>query len=256
MSSSMTKPSFHRVSCNRALVVDLVALAARDAQYPIEQTFDLSEVAALREGAGRRISWTVLFMKAYASVAAEIPQLRQAYCRWPWPRVCQSVDNVAMVAMNREFRGEERICWGRFMMPERQSLAALQEALEAYQREPVEEIFRRQVRMSKCPLPLRWLALWLNLNFARKRRAKRLGTFSMSTLAGQQTLNRFHPTLLATSLTFGPLDERGRATVTLVCDHRVLDGALAGRALSSLQAALRGAIAAELRAMQRTRAAA
>jgi hypothetical protein len=161
-----------------------------------------------------------------------------------------------MVAINRELYGEDRLCWGRFISPECSSLSELQDALDVYQREPVEQIFRRQVRLSKFPGPLRRLALWLNLNFARKRRARRLGTFSMSSLAGQQALNRFHPTLLATSLTFGPLDDRGRAVVTLVCDHRVLDGALAARALSSLQEKLQGEIARELRSLQAPRAAA
>ncbi|MEX2141839.1 MAG: hypothetical protein WD894_21415 [Pirellulales bacterium] len=256
MSINREHATFRSLNNNRALVLDLLALASRHAYYPVEQTFELEEVAALRAAALRRISWTALFMKAYATVAAEVPQLRQAYCRWPWPRLCQCGENVAMVAINREYVGEERLCWGRFTSPEGHSLADLQDALDAYQREPVERIFRRQVRLSKCPTPLRRLALWLNLNFSRRRRAKRLGTFSMSTLAGQRTLNRFHPTLLTTSLSFGPLDDCGRALVTLVCDHRVLDGALAARALSSLQTVLGGTIADELRAMQAPRAAA
>jgi hypothetical protein len=256
MSSTEHPATFRSLTCNRALVLDLLALSARHAYFPVEQTFELSELAALRAAAPRRISWTVLFMKAYALVAAEIPQLRQAYCRWPWPRLCECGENVAMLAINRLHDGEERLCWGRFMSPERQSLIELQHALEAYQREPVEKIFRRQVRLSRCPSGVRRLALWLNLNFARKRRAKRLGTFSISTLAGQQTLNRFHPTLLTTSLSFGPLDEQGRALVTLVCDHRVLDGALAARALVNLQTVLRGAIVDELRKAQMSRVAA
>jgi hypothetical protein len=256
MSLSGQRATFRSLTCNRALVLDLLALSARHAYFPVEQSFELAELAALRAAAPRRISWTVLFLKAYARVAAELPQLRQAYCRWPWPRLCECGDNVAMVAINRKYLGDERLCWGRFSCPENQTLADLQDALDAYQREPVETIFRRQVRLSKCPTLARRMALWLNLNFARKRRSKRLGTFSMSTLAGQQTLNRFHPTLLTTSLSFGPLDERGRSLVTLICDHRVLDGALGARALSSLQAVLRGAIADEVRAMQVSRVAA
>jgi hypothetical protein len=256
----MTRPAknavFRSLSCNRALVRDLVALSARHSYYPVERLIDLAELAALRTSAAKRVSWTVLFLKSYATVAARFPQLRQAYCRWPWPRLCQCAENVAMVAINREFRGEERICWGRFISPEMQPLGALQEALEAYQNEPVEKIFRRQVRLSKCPTPLRRLAWWMNLNFAKRRRAKRLGTFSMSSLAGQQAHNRFHPTLLSTSLSFGPLDEPGRALVTLICDHRVLDGALAARALSALQDTLQGTICDELRGMQMARKAA
>jgi hypothetical protein len=256
MHSSTSKPVFRSLSRNRALVLDLIALSPRHAYFPAERLFDLSDISELRRIAQRRISWTVLFMKAYSIVAAENPQLRQAYCRWPWPRLCECVENVAMVAINREFDGGDRLCWGRFISPEQQSIADLQEALDAYQCEPVEGIFRRQVRLSKCPMPLRRMALWMNLNFASKRRAKRLGTYSMSTLAGQQTFNRFHPTLLTTSLTFGPLDERGQSLVTLICDHRVLDGTLAARILSTLQSTLANPIADELRSLQSPRAAA
>jgi hypothetical protein len=256
MTYAATKARFLRISHHRALVLDLLALAPRHAHFPVEQTFELAPLAHLRNSAAPRISWTVLFMKAYGIAAAGFPQLRQAYCRWPWPRLCQSAENVAMVTINRVCGDGERLCWGRFIRPELAPLAELQGALDVYQREPVDAVFRRQVRLSKCPAAVRRLAMWLNLNFARKRRAKRLGTFSMSTLAGQQALNRFHPTLLTSSLTFGPLDDGGRALVTLVCDHRVIDGALAARALSSLQDVLDGAIADELRAMQAPRAAA
>ncbi len=69
----------------------------------------------------------------------------------------------------------------------------------------------------------------------------------MSTLAGQQTLNRHHPTLHTTSLTFGPLDDRGRLLVTLICDHRVVDGYLGALVLAELEQELHGAIAGELR---------
>jgi len=253
---SARKSGWRRISCNRALVTDLVALCARNAYFPLEQAFDLQELASLRATASPRISWTVLFMKAYAAVAASVPQLRSAYCRWPWPRLCESADNVAMVAINREFGGEDRLCWGRFVQPETESLVALQRSLDSFQREPVEQVFRRQVRFSRCPTPLRRFVWWLNLNFARKRRARRLGTFSMSSLAGQQTFNRYHPTLLTTSLTWGPLDDQGRVLVALICDHRVLDGAVGARALTALERVLRGSIADELRSMQARRAAA
>ena len=71
----------------------------------------------------------------------------------------------------------------------------------------------------------------------------------MSTLAGQGVLNRGHQTFLTSSLTYGPVDERGWVVVTLLCDHRVVDGMVAAQALADLEAALRGPIAEELRAL-------
>jgi hypothetical protein len=153
-----------------------------------------------------------------------------------------------MLAINRQFEGEDRLCWGRFDEPADVPLAALQERLDRYLNDPVEQIFRRHVILSRWPAWLRRTLMWWNLNFAGSMRAKRLGTFSLSTLAGQGALNRGHPTFLTTSLTYGPIGADGTCLVTLLCDHRVLDGALAARALGDLEAVLRGQIVEELRA--------
>ena len=52
-----------------------------------------------------------------------------------------------------------------------------------------------------------------------------------------------HQSFLTTSLTYGPLDEQGRSLVTLLCDHRVVDGIVAARALADLETAMNGPIA-------------
>lgn len=247
-----------RLSRNRALVGDVACFARRMPTFAVDRIVSLAELAALREQAPRRISWTVLFLKAYSLVAADCRPLRQAYFRWPWPHLVEHPNSVATVAINRrdEDRGEDRLCWGRFIEPERQSLVELQQALERYQSEPIDEVFRRQVQHSKLPRPLRRLIWWINLNLVVQKRARRLGTFSMSTLAGLEAWNRSHPSILATSLSYGPLDERGQTLVTLICDHRVLDGALAARVLGQLEAALCGPIARELSSPAADRAAA
>ncbi len=236
------------ISSNRALVLDGLYFARAVTLFPVERAFDLAELARLRERQVSRISWVVLFIKAYALVAREHAPLRQAYIRWPWPHLLESPNSVAMLAINRQFEGEDRLCWGRFDEPADQPLIAIQERLDRYTSEPVEQIFKRQVRLSRLPGWLRRSLLWWNLNFAGSMRAKRLGTFSLSTLAGQGALNRAHPTFLTSSLTYGPIDADGRCLVTLLCDHRVLDGAVAARALTDLEDVLSGQITAELRA--------
>jgi len=243
------------ISCNRALVLDSLHFARAVTLFPVERQFDLREVARLRERQQSRISWVVMFLKAYAIVAREHMPLRQSYIRWPWPHLLESSHSVAMLAINREYLGEDRLCWGRFDEPADQPLASLQRRLDRYTRDPVEQIFKRQVRLSRLPGWLRQSLLWWSLNFVGSKRAKRLGTFSLSTLAGQGALNRAHPTLLTSSLTYGPIDAQGRATVTLLCDHRVLDGAVAARALGDLQDVMNGQIAAELRANASAKAA-
>ena len=208
----------------------------------------LAEVAELRARAFRRISWTALMLKAYSLVAADCPALRRAYVRWPWPHLVEMPGSVGMVAINRHdaARDEDRLCWGRFIEPQAQTLVGLQESLERYQTAPIEEAFRQQVQLSRLPLLLR-RAIWgWNLNSAGPKRARRVGTFSLTTLAGQGACNRSHPTIHTTGLTYGPLDAAGQSLVTLICDHRVLDGVLAAQAIGELEAALNGPIAREL----------
>ncbi len=217
------------LSHNRSLVLDLLHFAAKVPRFGVDRLVDLAELAELRRQAARRISWAVLFMKAHALVAANVRQLRQAHVSWPWPHLIEAPDSVAILAINRRDsqREEDRLCWGRFLQPETKSLIELQDALEQYQKQPLEEIFWRQVLYSRMPAPLRRLSWWLNLNMFVGKRARRMGTFSISTLAGDGCWNRSHPSMLTTSLSYGPLDERGQSLVTLLCDHRVLDEALA-----------------------------
>jgi hypothetical protein len=257
---SIVEPRARRVrlSRNRALVGDVVHFARKIPRFAVDRLMPLAEVASLREQAATRVSWTVLFLKAYATVCDRCRPLRQAFFRWPWRHFVEMPHSVGMVAINRrdEELDEDRLCWGRFIRPAAQSLVELQTALDAYQHEPLAEVFRRQVQHSKLPTPLRRLVWWVNLNLVAKSRARRLGTFSISSLAGQGAWNRSHPAIHTTSLTFGPLDEQQRMLVSVICDHRVLDGALAARTLADLETALRGSIASELSTLAADRAAA
>ena len=79
-----------------------------------------------------------------------------------------------------------------------------------------------------------------------KQRARRVGTGSISVLAGLGVYNRLHPNILTSSLSYGPLQEDGRMWVTLQCDHRVMDGALAASALNRMHEVLTDRVLQEL----------
>jgi hypothetical protein len=111
-------------------------------------------------------------------------------------------------------------------------------------------MFKRQLELEMMPGPVRRTILRWNANSTSPKRPARIGTFSLSALASQQAFNRFHPTLCTTSLTYGPLEPDGRCLVTLIADHRVLDGAAAARALERLEAVLGGPVTAELTALR------
>jgi hypothetical protein len=243
------------LTSERALVLDIVDFARRIPYFPVEKTFCLADVADLRAAKQPRIAWSALFLKAYALVAADRPVLRQSFVRWPWPRLAESSECVGIVAINREHLGVDRLCWGSFRSPEQRKLAELSRHLRWYQEQPLEVAFPKQLQFSRLPQWLRRLVLWWNLDFVAAKRVTRLGTFSISSLAGQQALNRNHPSLLTSSLTYGPLDPNGIAVVTLLCDHRVLDGVAAAAALADLETAMQHEILRELSSLRFARAA-
>ena len=243
------------LTSHRALVLDILHFAREVPVFPVERAFDLAELAARREEARPRIAWSVLFLKAHAMVAARRPELRRAFVRWPWPHLVESPAVVGLIAVAREHEGHDRLCWASFKNPHEQPLKQLHWHLRTYQSQPVEQVFQKQVEFSRLPTALRRLVLWWNLNVVGTKRASRLGTFSISSLAGQQSLNRGHPSLLTSSLTYGPLDDRGQTTVTLLCDHRVFDGVPAAAALADLEATLRGEICRELASLRERKAA-
>lgn len=235
-----------RIDASRSLVLDVLHFARKVPCFPAEKYFDLAALAGLRDRLAVRISWSVLFAKAYALVAMEIPELRRAYLRWPWPHFYQHHASVATIALSRQHGGKDWLFWARLMEPEKKTLAELQGLLLGHQRQPVEQVFERHLLMSRFPAWLRRPIWWYRIHLAPHSRARRTGTFGLSVLAGQGVLNRMHPHFLTTSLSYGPLDPAGRVLVTLICDHRVLDGITAARALNQLEAVLRGPIHQEL----------
>ncbi|MEX1094747.1 MAG: hypothetical protein WED34_01795 [Planctomycetales bacterium] len=238
------------MSRSRALTIDVVHYHRRVPTCAHDRFCDLRKIAELRERLPVRISWAVLFLKAYGMVAAERPVLRDAWQRWPWPHVYRHPHSMAMVAIHREFRGEPWLFWGRFDKPEETPLVDLQARLDRYHAEPPEQVFRQQWLLSGLPTPARRLLWWWNLNFAGAKRAKRVGTFFLTTLAGRGTEIQHPPAFLTGNLTYGPLDAAGRSRVTLAYDHRLMDGRLVADCLAGIESKLTGPIASELEGLR------
>lgn len=237
------------LSRSRRLTIDVLHYNRRVPTCAHDRRCDLSRVAELRAQLPTRISWSLLFIKAFALVAEKHPVLRQAYIEWPWPHVFQHADSVAMLATQREHRGEPWLFWSRFVKPEGRTLAEMQHALDQYQSEPVEKIFIQQWRLSGLPTFLRRCCWWWTLNFAGAKRAKRAGTFFLTTLAGKGVEIQDPPAFLTSNLTYGPLDDSGCCRVTLSYDHRLMDGSTAADCLIDLEATLNREIIQELETM-------
>jgi pyruvate/2-oxoglutarate dehydrogenase complex dihydrolipoamide acyltransferase (E2) component len=250
-----------RFTAARACVSDVARLAQEIPLFPVERTMPLGPLAAARSAVGQtaaakhpapssRIGWAAVFLKAYALVAREMPMLRTWLVQgFPGPRLATAAESVATLAVNRVEDGEDRLFWARMAAPDTKSLPEIQQFIVDCAAKPIEEMFKRQLQLEMVPGFLRRTILRWNMNSFSRKRATRIGTFSLSTLAGMGATNRFHPTICTTSLSYAPLDDDSNCLVTLIADHRVLDGAVVARALARLEEVLCHEMLAELRGL-------
>ena len=232
----------------RRFIADMLHFAHQIPTVPVARTMDVGPLLDARSGHVDRPSWAVLFMKAYALVAAEHPPLRRALVTFPYPRLYEHPQTSCALAIERMHDGEESIFVGMFRAPELQTLGGLQEALGWYKNTPLDEVgfYRQALRISRAPRPLRRLLWWSTLNVSGFKRAKRFGTFALTSY-GALGAEQIHPiSPLSTTLTYGPIDDSGRVCVKIIYDHRVLDGAYIARRLGDVEQTLRGSILDEL----------
>ena len=195
-----------------------------------------------------KISWPVLYLKAYALVAEQNPVLNQMYVRFPFPHLYQHDSVVAMMTISREYRGEQRLFFARFNDPQHYSLASLQEQYTRFRDEPVESIrqFRHQIAFAKCPSLIRKLGWWTMFNLWPSKRASHVGTIGISFSAYRGIYGNRSLGPLTTVLGVDPMPRKGIGKLMLTFDHRVLDGMPACLILEKIQKNVASSIRSEL----------
>lgn len=236
------------LSRSRRLVGDLMRFSMSVPRVTVQRRMDLSALVAARRNIEHRPSWTAIFVKAYALLADETPELRRAYVKFPWPQLYEYPQSVAAITYERDYRGEKAVLMARVKAPARLSITALSEVVRATQARPVEQVkdFRLALRTAGLPAPIRHLMMWLGLNLGRQR-ANYFGTFHVSVYSGlgAESFNPLSP--LTTLLNYGPIDAEGQVNVRILYDHRVMDGATVARALERFETILNGVVADEVR---------
>ena len=234
---------------SRRLTCDVLHFHRQVPLCPHHRLFHLGPLELVRKSVPTRISWPVLFLKAYGLLAREVPVFRQTWMSFPWPHIYQHETSVGMLAVQREHQGESWLFWGRFVAPEETSLLDLQKQLDAYQTAPVQQMFKQFLRLSSVPNPFRRFLWWIHMQLHGPLRARRVGTFFLSTLSSLGAEIVMPPSFQTGVVTYGPIDSHGHSRVTLAYDHRLMDGQLVANSLVRLQAILTGVLAEELQAM-------
>ena len=181
-------------------------------------------------------------------VAAHTPELRRVFLPWPWPHLYEHPKVIANIAVERQYGGEPVVLFGILYSPEEGPLTRTQAYIDHLKNDPVLEVtpFRRALRFARLPWPLRRI-LWRGvLDVSGEQRAKTLGNFGISPVAATGASQLWIRSPLTTTLYYGPFDSSHSLDVRLVFDHRVIDGAFAGRVLAHLEAVLCDEMPAEI----------
>lgn len=202
-----------------------------------------------RAQAAVRPGWAAIFVKAFALVAKEQPVLRTLYVKWPMPAFYELPRSVAMVAIARVEDGQDCVLPQKVTAPDEMSLAEVDAMIRHAKQAPIEQVpaFRKILRTTRLPLPLRRLFWAIGLNFGRQR-ANYFGSFGVTSVAayGAGQLHAMSPGPFV--LSYGVEKPDQTIDVVLRWDHRITDAALIAKVLNRLEQVLNAEIAGELRA--------
>jgi hypothetical protein len=238
-----------RLLPSRRVQNDFLHFAVKAPILPVQRRMALGALVAARKACRHRPPWTVLFLKAYAVLAQQIPELRRVYVGLPRPHLYEYPSSVAMIAVERKAAEQMQVFVGRIKDPADRSLAELVEIMRHFNEAPLSEIkeFRRVLILGRLPWPLRRFLMWLALNIG-PRRIKFFGNFALSVYSalGADSLRPLAPCTVV--LNYGVIGADGAVDVRFNYDHRVMDGATVARALQTLEKILTHDIIGELAA--------
>jgi hypothetical protein len=236
------------LSLGRRLVGDLLHHAKQVPSLPLARDCWIDPLIRARAAVSSPPSWTALFMKAYGIVAARIPELRRSFIPYPWARLYEHPRSECAILVERAIDGEPTVLAAKIIDPVLTPLYLIDKHLKRFQEDELVSIspFRQLMRLGRLPKHLRRFLYWTTLYFSGYKRAKRFGTFMMSSL-GNLGVEQIHPlTPLTTYFTFGPIRADGWVNLKIIYDHRVMDGRTVARALVDLESTLNRELVAEL----------
>ena len=223
--------------------------------FPQWVEVDMTRTASLRRewqmARGIRVTYTGLVAKAIADAVAELrgtnPELNAAVIGFPWKRMVYFDEVDIAVACEKQYRGAEYFHVGLIRNADGRSpgeiaadLADLAQATEGGE-------FAETIELVARPHWMRRFMLWLSRNVPSLVKKHR-GTVFLSGV-GKYGVNGFAMTNHNLSFSFGPVEERPvvvngsvasrlMMTLTMVIDHRTINGGPAARLLGRVKAKL------------------
>jgi len=238
-----------KITLPRRLVADLMHASMRVPFVSLARPLNVRPLLEARAQAAQRPGWAATFVKAFALVAKEEPILRTLYVKWPAPAFYELPRSVAMVAIARVEDGQDCVLPQKVAAPDEMPLTEVEALIRHAKEAPIHDVpaFRKILRTTRLPLPLRRLFWAIGLNFGRQR-ANYFGSFGVTSVAayGAGQLHALSPGPFI--LSYGVEKPDHTIDVVLRWDHRITDAALMAKMLNRLEQVLNSEISAELRA--------
>ena len=237
-----------KISMPRRLVADLMHASMRVPFVSLARPLNIRQLLEARSLAPRPPGWAAIFVKAFALVARDQPVLRTLYAKWPWPSFYELPRSIAMVAIARVEDGQDCVLPEKVRAADELPLREVDAKIRYAKEAPIEQVpaFRKMLRVTRLPLPLRRLMWLIGVNLGRQR-ASWFGSFGVTSVAayGAGELHALSPGPFI--LSYGVVQGDQTIDVVIRWDHRITDAALMARALIRLEQVLNTEIAAELR---------
>ena len=240
-----------KISIPRRLVADLMHASIRIPFVSLQRPLNVRQLLEARALAGQPPGWAAIFVKAFSLVAREEPVLRTLYAKWPWPCLYELPRSIAMIAIARVEDGEDCVLPQKITAADAESLIEVDALIRYAKDAPIGEVpaFRKILRVTGLPLPLRRFMWQVGLNFGRQR-ANWFGSFGVTSVAayGAGELHALSPGPFI--LSYGVVKQDLTIDVVIRWDHRITDAALMAKALTRLEQVLNTEIAGELRSQR------
>ncbi|AVT75624.1 acyltransferase [Rhodopseudomonas palustris] len=241
-----------RISAPRRLIADLMHASQGVPLISYRRTLHLGPLARARAAAASPPGFAAIFAKAFSLVARDEPVLRTLYIAFPWPHFFEVPKSVGMIAVARRIDGEDCVLMQKVTAADTLPLPEVDAIIRSASTAPIETVpmFRKLLRISRMPWPLRRIAWWAGMSLNRPR-ANFFGSFGLSSVSAFGPGDLYPVSPGPYILSYGRLADDGRLEVIVRFDHRVIDAAPIARLTTRLEQVLNTTITAEIERLDR-----
>jgi len=246
-------PRYVRLTLPRLWIRDTVYFGTKSMIVGGSTMLRVSAVMRARRNNQPLVSWSAILIKALALTSKKWPELKRSYIAFPWPHLYEHPHCVATVVIERDWQGARCVFFDQIPAPESKSLRELDLLLDGMKNLKIEVVgsFRRLIRITRLPLPLRRLIWLIALRGSGRLKSRYFGTFSINSLTSRHGRTTQSASPVTVSFQYAPIQPSGDMPFQIFIDHRVMDGVTVHRLCADLQAIHDSDIADELNATLR-----